>query len=108
MIFILKVSDDTSQPSEKGQIRPSLRKTVSLPPEGLRKKIETVVKPTTPEETIASLESRLEDMKKTKEVLEEERVSLLDTICKQDQQVCNCIIRVLSYVSTFLQLFLPR
>ena len=60
---------------------------MSLPPEALRAKLETPAKPTTPEETIANLESKLEDMKKTKEVLEDERVSLLDTICKQDQQV---------------------
>ena len=78
---------DHSQQSDQGQVRPSLRKTMSLPPEALRKMAESAAKPTTPEETIASLESKLEDMKKTKDVLEEERVSLLDTICKQDQQV---------------------
>ena len=83
--FALKVSDDHSQSSEPN--RPSLRKALSLPPDTIRKKIEPAAKSLSPEETIASLESKLEDMKKTKDMLEDERVGLLDTICKQDQQV---------------------
>ena len=62
---------------------------MSLPPEVLRKRIEATEKPVTPEEKIANLENKLEDMKKTKEMLEDERVGLLDTICKQDQQVIH-------------------
>jgi len=82
-----EVSDDHSQSSEPN--RPSLRKALSLPPETLRKKIEPASKSLSPEETIASLESKLEDMKKTKDMLEDERVGLLDTICKQDQQLAE-------------------
>lgn len=95
------MSDDHSQPSsESGRGHSSLRKTISLPPEALRKKSEASAKPITSEETIANLESKLEEMKKTKEMLEDERVSLLDTICKQDQQVF--IVRSLVYVKYLL------
>ena len=84
-----QISDDyqSDRKGENGQTRPSLRKTLSLPSEALRRKVEPPAKPSTPEEIIANLESKLEEMKRTKEVLEDERVSLLDTLCKQDKQV---------------------
>ncbi|XP_065054248.1 golgin subfamily B member 1-like isoform X2 [Rhopilema esculentum] len=84
-----EISDDyqSDRKGENGQTRPSLRKALSLPSEALRRKVEPPAKPSTPEEIIANLESKLEEMKRTKEVLEDERVSLLDTLCKQDKQV---------------------
>ena len=79
------------QSADTGSARSPLRKTLSLPVESNRRKVEAPGKPSTPDEVIANLEMKLEEIRKTKEVLEDERVSLLDTICKQDQQVSKLI-----------------
>ena len=79
--------------SDNGSTRSPLRKTVSLPIDSNRRKVEAPGKPSTPDDVIANLEMKLEEMRKTKEVLEDERVCLLDTICKQDQQVRQCFAR---------------
>ena len=91
--MFFKVSGGEDQEDEiyasdsSGYAKRALRKTISLPADAMRSKPEVPVKTSSPAEAIANLESRLEDIKKTKDVLEEERVGLLDTICKQDQQV---------------------
>eukprot|EP00794_Sanderia_malayensis_P014379 gene14379-15877_t len=91
-----EVSDDDRQDDREedqynsdtsGQGKRSLKKALSLPVEALRLKAKDVVRPSSPSEIIANLEGKLDDMKKTKEIMEEERLGLLDTVCKQDKEI---------------------